>query len=56
MNNLPEVRSVWRRVILIVGYTFLYAPMLMLVIYSFNSSKTGHRVGGVVYPLVYRAV
>lgn len=39
MNNLPEVRSVWRRVILIVGYTFLYAPMLMLVIYSFNSSK-----------------
>lgn len=39
MNNLPEVRSVWRRVILTVGYTFLYAPMLMLVIYSFNSSK-----------------
>lgn len=39
MNNLPEVRSVWRRIILIVGYTFLYAPMLMLVIYSFNSSK-----------------
>ncbi|AJI81546.1 putrescine ABC transporter membrane protein [Yersinia enterocolitica] len=39
MNNLPEVRSVWRRVILMVGYTFLYAPMLMLVIYSFNSSK-----------------
>ncbi|EEQ12072.1 Putrescine transport system permease protein potI [Yersinia mollaretii ATCC 43969] len=25
--------------ILIIGYTFLYAPMLMLVIYSFNSSK-----------------
>lgn len=39
MNNLPEVRSAWRRVILLGGYTFLYAPMLMLVIYSFNSSK-----------------
>ncbi|OJB99276.1 putrescine ABC transporter permease PotI [Yersinia ruckeri] len=39
MNNLPEVKSVWRRVILLVGFTFLYAPMLMLVIYSFNSNK-----------------
>jgi len=39
MNTLPEVRSPWRIIILIVGFTFLYAPMLMLVIYSFNSSK-----------------
>ncbi|MEA9390612.1 putrescine ABC transporter permease PotI [Acerihabitans sp. TG2] len=39
MNTLPVVRSPWRIVILIVGFTFLYAPMLMLVIYSFNSSK-----------------
>jgi putrescine transport system permease protein len=23
----------------VIGFTFLYAPMLMLVIYSFNSSK-----------------
>lgn len=38
-NNLPVVRSPWRIVILLLGFTFLYAPMLMLVIYSFNSSK-----------------
>lgn len=39
MNNLPVVRSPWRIFILVLGFTFLYAPMLMLVIYSFNSSK-----------------
>ena len=39
MNNLPVVRSPWRILILVIGFTFLYAPMLMLVIYSFNSSK-----------------
>lgn len=39
MNNLPVVRSPWRIAILMIGFTFLYAPMLMLVIYSFNSSK-----------------
>lgn len=39
MNTLPVVRSPWRIVILVLGFTFLYAPMLMLVIYSFNSSK-----------------
>ncbi|AFJ47639.1 putrescine ABC transporter permease PotI [Shimwellia blattae] len=39
MNNLPVVRSPWRILILVIGFTFLYAPMLMLVIYSFNSSR-----------------
>ncbi len=39
MNNLPVVRSPWRILIRVLGFTFLYAPMLMLVIYSFNSSK-----------------
>lgn len=39
MNNLPAVRSPWRILILLLGFTFLYAPMLMLVIYSFNASK-----------------
>ena len=39
MNQLPVVRSPWRILILLLGLTFLYAPMLMLVIYSFNSSK-----------------
>ncbi|RPH28960.1 putrescine ABC transporter permease PotI [Buttiauxella warmboldiae] len=39
MNNLPVVRSPWRILILVLGFAFLYAPMLMLVVYSFNSSK-----------------
>lgn len=39
MNNLPVVRSPWRILILVICFTFLYAPMLMLVVYSFNSSK-----------------
>ncbi|MEI7344513.1 putrescine ABC transporter permease PotI [Dickeya chrysanthemi] len=39
MNNLPVVHSPWRTLILVLGYGFLYAPMLMLVIYSFNSSR-----------------
>lgn len=39
MNPLPVVRSPWRILILVLGFSFLYAPMLILVIYSFNSSK-----------------
>lgn len=39
MSGLTVVRSPWRIMILVLGFTFLYAPMLMLVIYSFNSSK-----------------
>lgn len=53
MNNLPVVRSPWRIVILLLGFTFLYAPMLMLVIYSFNSSKAGDGVGRLVNALVW---
>lgn len=39
MNTLPVIRLPWRILILVVGYTFLYAPILMLVVYSFNSSR-----------------
>ncbi|KAA9002492.1 putrescine ABC transporter permease PotI [Affinibrenneria salicis] len=39
MNNLPVVRSPWRIFILVLCFAFLYAPMLMLVVYSFNSSR-----------------
>lgn len=39
MNNLPTVRSVWRYIILAVCFTFLYAPMLLLVVHSFNRSS-----------------
>jgi len=38
MNSLPAVRSPWRTAILLTGFTLLYAPMLLLVIYSVNSS------------------
>ncbi|MGL5344453.1 putrescine ABC transporter permease PotI [Plesiomonas sp.] len=39
MNSVPVIKSRWKVVILTIGLTFLYAPMLMLVIYSFNSSR-----------------
>ncbi|AUX72244.1 putrescine ABC transporter permease PotI [Erwinia pyrifoliae] len=38
MNSLPVIRSKWRTAILAVSFFFLYAPMLLLVVYSFNSS------------------
>lgn len=56
MNNLPVVRSPWRIVILLLGFTFLYAPMLMLVIYSFNSSKLVTVWAGLVNALVWRII
>jgi len=39
MNHLPVIRSKWRTVILATCFFFLYAPMLLLVVYSFNSSQ-----------------
>jgi len=39
MNQLPTIRSPWRTAILTICFLFLYAPMLLLVIYSFNSSQ-----------------
>lgn len=39
MSQLPTIRSKWRTAILAVVFFFLYAPMLLLVIFSFNSSK-----------------
>ena len=39
MNNLPTIRSPWRTAILACCFLFLYAPMLLLVVYSFNSSQ-----------------
>lgn len=39
MNNLPTIRSPWRTAILVCCFLFLYAPMLLLVVYSFNSSQ-----------------
>lgn len=39
MNNLLVVCLLWRIVILLLGFIFFYALMLMLVIYLFNSLK-----------------
>jgi putrescine transport system permease protein len=39
MDNIPVSRSWLRRVILALGYGFLYIPMIILIIYSFNSSR-----------------
>lgn len=37
--SLPVVRSPWRIAILVCCFFFLYAPMALLVIYSFNASQ-----------------
>ena len=39
MNNIPVSRSWVRTLILWLGFGFLYVPMLILIIYSFNSSR-----------------
>ncbi|WP_409421240.1 ABC transporter permease subunit [Pseudaeromonas sp. ZJS20] len=39
MTPIPESKSKWRLLILALGLTFLYAPILILIIYSFNESK-----------------
>ena len=32
-------RSVFPRLMLVIGFVFLYAPMLSLIVYSFNESR-----------------
>ncbi|KAB8313174.1 putrescine ABC transporter permease PotI [Erwinia endophytica] len=39
MTSLPTIRSPWRMAILVVCFFFLYAPMVLLVFYSFNASQ-----------------
>lgn len=39
MTSLPTIRSPWRIAILVVCFFFLYAPMVLLVFYSFNASQ-----------------
>ena len=36
---IPQVKSPWRTLCLLLGFGFLYAPILILVIYSFNESR-----------------
>ncbi len=39
MHNIPVSRSWTRRIVLLLGFGFLYIPMIILIIYSFNSSR-----------------
>ena len=36
---IPQVKSPWRTLCLLLGFGFLYAPILILIIYSFNESR-----------------
>lgn len=38
-TDAPHIRSKWRILFLFIGLTFLYAPILILMAYSFNSSR-----------------
>ena len=41
---------------LVLGFVFLYAPILSLMVYSFNESQAGHGVVGLLGEVVRRAV
>lgn len=36
---IPQIKSPWRTLALLLGFSFLYAPILILVFYSFNESR-----------------
>ena len=36
---IPQIKSPWRTLSLLLGFGFLYAPILILIIYSFNESR-----------------
>ena len=36
---IPQVKSPWRTLCLLLGFGYLYAPILILIIYSFNESR-----------------
>lgn len=37
--TMPAQKGYWKALILFIGLSFLYVPMIMLVLYSFNSSR-----------------
>ncbi|MGL4625895.1 MAG: putrescine ABC transporter permease PotI, partial [Plesiomonas shigelloides] len=39
MSSMPVQKGYWKALILFIGLSFLYVPMIMLVVYSFNSSR-----------------
>ena len=36
---IPQIKSPWRTLSLLLGFGFLYAPILILIVYSFNESR-----------------
>lgn len=53
MNNLPVVRSPWRIVILLLGFTFLYAPIFDAGDLFIQQLEAGDGVGRLVNTLVW---
>jgi len=39
MTQIPVIKSKWRQLFLALGLLFLYAPIVILIIYSFNESR-----------------
>ncbi len=39
MNAIPVYKNKWKWMILAAGFTFLYLPILILIIYSFNENR-----------------
>ncbi|MFC3913355.1 ABC transporter permease subunit [Pseudaeromonas sharmana] len=39
MTPIPQIKSPWRTLSLLLGFGFLYAPILILIVYSFNESR-----------------
>ena len=39
MTPIPQVKSKFRTFILLAGFAFLYVPILLLIVYSFNESR-----------------
>lgn len=39
MTPIPQIKSKFRTLVLVLGYSFLYAPILSLIVYSFNESR-----------------
>lgn len=39
MTPIPQVKSPFRTLILLAGFAFLYVPILLLIVYSFNGSR-----------------
>ena len=39
MTPIPHIKSPWRTLSLLLGFAFLYAPIVILIVYSFNESR-----------------